>query len=203
MTQNDHVAGQRPSHEPHEPASPLGQGEPPVQPDVEAASSVGASSAQEPSSVPAPDAELKAVRQELAQVKERYTRLRADLDNIQKRSRREVAEQVQRDKARMVRDWLEVVDGAERALSAAAEDDSDPWVVGTRGLHRLMLDVLRRHGVESIAPLDEPFDPNLHEALGAVPDEARPSGTVAYVQLTGYRHINGPVIRPAQVLVVQ
>ncbi len=140
---------------------------------------------------------------ELATTRDRYVRLMADMDNMQKRSKREITQEVQRSKDKLIRDWLAVVDGAERALSAATDDDESPWLEGTRGLHRLMLDILARHGVKPFGVRGEAFDPHLHEAIGMIPDPEVPSQSVAVVQVTGYRYNEGPVIRPAMVVVSQ
>ena len=139
---------------------------------------------------------------EAAQWKSRYLRLAADFDNHRKRSAREVDDRVRQKTQRMVRDWLEVLDSVERALIHAPES-SGPWYEGTLGIHRLLLDVLGRYGVEQVPALGKPFDPKVQEAVGVIMDPSRPSGSVAVVQTSGFKSADGRVVRPAQVLVVK
>lgn len=151
----------------------------------------------------APEDKGSGIAEEIEAWKDRYTRLAADYDNSRKRSAREVEAQVRRERERMIQDWIGVVDSVERALTHAPEK-SGPWYEGTLGIHRLMLDLLARYGVEPIGAVDEPFDPRFHEALGVIEDPSRRSGAVAHVQSAGFKAtVDGRVIKPAQVLVVK
>ncbi len=145
----------------------------------------------------------EALEAEAAMWKDRFVRLSADFDNSRKRSAREVEVQVRQQRERMISDWLRVVDGAERGLAQATER-SGPWYEGALSLHKLMLDVLTRYGVEPIKAEGELFDPRFHEAIGMIPDPEKASGTVAFVQAMGFKSADdGRIIRPAQVIVVQ
>jgi molecular chaperone GrpE len=166
-----------------------------------------ASEAEAEQEAPTPEAPLSerevALTAEAASLKDRYLRLSADFDNSRKRSAREVEDRVARQRDKMVRDWLEVLDSVERALAHAPER-SGPWYEGTVGIHRLLVDVLSRHGVEAFAASGEPFDPKIHEAIGMIEDPDQASGSVAHVQTTGFRSsADDRIIRPAQVIVVK
>ena len=61
--------------------------------------------------------------------------------------------------------------------------------------------VFKKHGLEKVDPLDEPFDPNFHEAMFQLPMEGKTKGNVGVVQKVGYK-LHGRALRAAQVGVV-
>ena len=67
-------------------------------------------------------------------------------------------------------------------------------------VHRQMLTALAKHGIEPIAVVGEPFDPNQHEAVMQQPDASKPEGTVVAELAKGYR-LRDRVLRPAKVAV--
>jgi len=73
---------------------------------------------------------------------------------------------------------------------------------GVELTERELLKVLEKHGVKKFEPLDEKFDPNLHQAMFELPDASRPAGTVAQVIQPGYM-IGERVLRPALVAVAK
>jgi molecular chaperone GrpE len=143
-------------------------------------------------------AELEQLRARLVEAEDRSLRARADLDNYRKRADRELERRVLAERDALLLRWLEVVDSVERALALEVEHPE-----AARGLHALreqMETLLARDGVEPIGAPGEEFDPELHEALLAVPTADRPAGTVVDVARSGYR-VGNRVIRPAQVAV--
>jgi molecular chaperone GrpE len=96
---------------------------------------------------------------------------------------------------------LDVVDGFDRALAHATEVPAG-ILQGFHAIHRNLLDVLRGQGVTPLASLGQPFDPALHEAVGAEAGSEYPTGTVVGEVRRGYR-FRGDLLRPAQVRVAQ
>lgn len=172
--------------------------EAPAQPESESARP-----ADEASDAPLVDAEaeLAAVRQELADATDRLLRARADMDNYRKRAQREMDEVRRYAEAQLVADLLPVLDNIERAIEAASQQSDSPALLeGVRLMYKQLQDVLAAHHCQPIDPLHAPFDPNLHEAILQQPSEEHPPGTVLQVVRRGYQ-MHQRVLRPAQVIV--
>jgi molecular chaperone GrpE len=127
-------------------------------------------------------------------------RTQADFENYRKRVAREAAAARERGVSALAKELLPALDNLDRALEAAAEDD--PLLQGVRLVRTELKAALARAGIESFCPLDEPFDPSVHEAVATAeqPPGGRPSGTVVEVYQDGYRLGDG-VLRPARVVV--
>ncbi len=125
-------------------------------------------------------------------------RVVADFDNYRKRVAREKEALVARAHAALVEAVLPVVDDLERALEAASLHEEAKLEDGVRLVHRQLLDVLVKEGLEEI-PTDGLFDPHVHEALAAIPAEAE-EGTILEVVQRGYV-LGDRVLRPARVIV--
>jgi len=140
------------------------------------------------------DDELK---NELEHVREVYLRKLAEFDNFRKRVERERGEDRRAGAEDFVRDLLPVLDNFERALEHA-DGNSTALQQGVEMIAKQLRDTFERRGVVEINPVDEPFDPELHEAVQRVEDGERPAGTVAFVMLKGYT-MGDRLIRPALV----
>ena len=127
------------------------------------------------------DAELEAPEE----WKDRLQRTVAELENLRKRSRREVGAARDRGVGDLATALLDVLDNLERALSSAATDD--PLGQGVSMVHAQLLERLASFGVERLEPAGEPFDPHWHEAIAEVPREDVPAGSVLDVLQPGYR----------------
>jgi molecular chaperone GrpE len=125
-------------------------------------------------------------------------RTQADFENYRKRVARDAAQAQERGVAKLAKELLPALDNLDRALEAAAEED--PLLTGVKLVRSEIAAALTRVGIEAFAPLGEPFDPNLHEAMAQQPVEGAASGTVAEVYQNGYR-MGDTIIRPARVLV--
>jgi molecular chaperone GrpE len=148
-----------------------------------------------------PAAELRVVREEAAQYKDRWIRERADLENLKKRAARDRQEAVRYGAEHLVRDLLPVVDDLERALAAAREAPGGEQVAaGVALVLQTFTDVLVRHGVERVATAGERFDPSLHEAVSHVPHPDVPEGMVVEEHRGGYR-LHDRLVRAAMVTV--
>lgn len=139
---------------------------------------------------------------ENAGLKDRLIRALADVENIRKRSEREVRDAGQYAIAKFAGDVLSVADNLRRALEATP-DDGDPAALKTLAdgvgmTERELLNALEKNGVRKIEPKGEKFDPNLHQAMFEVPNPDVPSGMVAEVVQAGFT-IGERVLRPALV----
>jgi molecular chaperone GrpE len=148
---------------------------------------------------------MAALAREAADYKDKLLRQLAEMENLRKRTERQVADARDYGIAAFARDILAVADNMERALSALDADLREKADAGTKALldgveltERELIKVLEKHGVKKFDPLGERFDPNLHQAMFEMPDPARPAGTVAQVVQPGYM-IGARMLRPAMV----
>ncbi len=144
-------------------------------------------------------AELEAERNDL---KERLLRTLAEMENLRRRTEREVQDARTYAVTSFARDMLTVADNIRRALETvpegAAEGVTKALIEGIELTERDFLKNLQRHGVRRLEPQGAKFDPNMHQAMFEVPNEELPAGTVTQVIQTGYA-IGERVLRPALV----
>lgn len=146
---------------------------------------------------------LAAARKESDERWQALLRARAELDNLRKRSAREKADAYKYATGRLIEALLPVKDSLEMALDAPqASNDDDGLRQGVELTLNKLASVLADHGVETVDPEGEPFDPNRHEAIGVEPAAETPPDTVAKVHQKGYL-LNGRLLRPAAVTVAQ
>jgi molecular chaperone GrpE len=89
----------------------------------------------------------------------------------------------------------------ERALEAAGTDEAvKPIVEGVELTQKSLIDALQKHGVETIDPMGEPFDPQIAQAMSMVENPEVEPNTVIAVMQKGYQ-LNGRLVRPAMVMV--
>lgn len=170
-----------------------------------APSEVGASAAGAPPAEPDPFKVLEALQTENAELKDKTLRTLADMENLRRRTEREVSDAKVYGIASFARDMLTFVDNLHRALEAVpveTREQADPavktFIEGIELTERDFVSRLVRFGVKKIEPLGKKFDPNMQEALFEIPDESVPSGTVLQVVEQGFS-IGERVLRPAKV----
>jgi molecular chaperone GrpE len=128
-------------------------------------------------------------------------RTRADFENYQKRTQREVQQERRYAHQSLAADLLPALDNLERATEAAKQaGETGPLVQGVAMVQSQTLDALRRHGITRIEALGQPFDPNLHQAVMQQPTADQPPNTVVNVLEHGFM-IHDRVLRPARVVV--
>ncbi len=142
-----------------------------------------------------PEDELEALRQEVAEYKDKYLRTAAELENTRKRLERHYAEQAEEEKKRFLRIFLTVADNLERALAHSGDNLREGVQLTYQELHRL----LRQEGVEPLEAVGKPFDPYYHEAVATV-DGNDSEETVVEERQKGYLY-RGELLRPARVKV--
>ncbi len=151
----------------------------------------------------AAEARVAELQTQLKSQRETALRAAADLDNARKRAQRELAEGTRFANERLLKDFLPVLDNLERALGqGSATADWGSLEQGLQMTRKQFEDTLLRHGARPLVTLGQPFDPNLHEAIGTVESaEAAPNTVVAEV-LRGWT-LNDRLVRPALVSVAR
>jgi molecular chaperone GrpE len=142
---------------------------------------------------------------EAAEAKDKMLRTLAEMENLRKRTSREVADARTYGITGFARDILEIADNLQRALDAVPAEtkaSADPGlkalIEGVELTERSLLNTLEKNGVKKFDPSGEKFDPNFQQAMFEVPDTSVPSGTVVQVVQTGFM-IGDRILRPALV----
>lgn len=153
---------------------------------------------------PASSEELEEARNEAQQLKDRWLRSVADLENYKKRVKRDIDDALMRQAQDLLSGFLPTVDNLERALSAAGPEAHDgpggQLIKGIEMVREQFIQALGRHGIEPVDSVGKPFDPNVHEALQQVTSEEHAPGTVIQEFEKGFVR-NGRLLRPARVIV--
>lgn len=149
--------------------------------------------------------EIAAIQAENADMKDRLLRLAADMENLRRRTQREVGDAKTFAIANFARDMLGVSDNLRRALDVVtaeqretADETLKNLLEGVELTEKAMLATMERHGVVRLSPEGERFDPHFHQAMFEVPNPDLPNNTVVQVVQAGYR-IGERVLRPAMV----
>lgn len=147
--------------------------------------------------------QAEALATENAALKDRLLRTLADMENLRRRTEKEIADARAYAVTGFARDMLNVADNVRRAIeSVAAEDRAahgvKPLLEGVELTERDLLNTLERHGIRRIEPKGERFDPNRHQAMFEIEDPNVVAGTVLQVMQAGFS-IGERVLRPALV----
>ncbi|HEY7243069.1 MAG TPA: nucleotide exchange factor GrpE [Xanthobacteraceae bacterium] len=144
-----------------------------------------------------------------AEYKDKLLRVLAEMENLRRRTAREIADTRTYGISAFARDILAVADNMDRALQALDVELREKADAGVKALldgveltERELHKALEKHGVKKFEPLGEKFDPNLHQAMFEIPDPSVPAGTVAQVVQPGYM-IGERMLRPALVAVAK
>jgi len=144
-----------------------------------------------------------------AEYKDKLLRVLAEMENLRRRTAREIADTRAYGISAFARDILAVADNMDRALQALDAELREKADAGVKALldgvdltERELHKVLEKHGVKKFEPMGAKFDPNLHQAMFEVPDPSVPAGTVAQVVQPGYM-IGERMLRPALVAVAK
>jgi molecular chaperone GrpE len=139
--------------------------------------------------------------------RERYMRLQAELDNLRRRWEQRFESETANARQEILRDMLPLADHLEMAMQHGAgqtgqdaDEQAEEYRRNLNATYQAFLSTLKRYSVTHIEAQDQPFDPNVHEAVGQVSTGDGPSGTVAQVLQTGYME-GDKLLRPARVLV--
>jgi molecular chaperone GrpE len=180
-----------------------------ARPSEEAAAEPGQNSTAGPVSESAPADAAEAASRDAAEMKDKLLRALAEMENLRRRTEREVADARTYGIAGFARDVLGIADNMHRALEASRQElqgSPDPGVKtlleGIELIERELLKTLEKNGVRKFDPQGEKFDPHLHQAMYEAADESAPAGTVVQVIQPGYM-IGERMLRPALVAVAK
>ena len=155
---------------------------------------------------PEPNAN-EALVKEAAEARDKMLRTLAEMENLRKRTAKEVADARVYGISGFARDVLDIADNLQRALDAVpaeAKAAADPGLKalmeGVELTERSLLNALEKNGVKKFDPAGEKFDPNFQQAMYEVPESSVPAGTVVQVVQAGYT-LGDRVLRPALVAV--
>jgi len=150
---------------------------------------------------------VEALAKEAAEARDKMLRTLAEMENLRKRTAKEVADSRIYGITGFARDVLDIADNLQRALDAVpaeTRESADPilkaLIEGVELTERSLLNALEKNGVKKFDPSGEKFDPNFQQAMYEVPDASVPPGTVVQVVQAGYM-IGDRVLRPALVAV--
>lgn len=167
-----------------------------VKPANEAAAEAPAEAAVDP---------VEALTAENGELRDKLLRTVAEMENLRKRTQREIDDTRSYAIAGFARDMLTATDSLSRALMvlpAEARENADgtmkSLIDGIEMTEREMQRLLAKHGVKPIEAEGQKFDPHRHQAMFEVPDPTRPEGTVVQVVQAGFA-IGDRVLRPAMV----
>ena len=152
-----------------------------------------------------PAEQVTAALEAAAEFKDKHLRLLAEMENLRRRTEKEVSDARQYGIAGFARDVLAVADNMHRALATideelrdASDDKLKSLIEGVELTERELLKTLEKNGVKKFTPQGEKFDPNLHQAMYEVQHADVPAGHVAQVIQSGYM-IGERMLRPALV----
>ena len=145
---------------------------------------------------------LESTTEKMAELEERTLRAQADFQNTQKRLERRYADRADEAIMAFARDLLPALDNLDRAIEHAspAAATNESLQQGVELTRSAFLTALARHSIFPIEAEGKPFDPEVHEAVGIVPDPNLPPGTVVAVEQKGYT-FGDKLLRPARVLI--
>lgn len=156
------------------------------------------------------EAKLKATETEMLHFKDLYLRAVAEQENMRKRFAKELDNEGNYAISKFAKEMVEIGDNLSRALSAVDSPDApkesekklNDFYEGVKMTKEILSSVFNKFGIVEFSPLNEKFDPNLHEALFTYEDKAKEPGSVGQVMSTGFK-IKDRVLRSAKVGVIK
>lgn len=133
---------------------------------------------------------------------EKAARATAELENIRRRTEREVEQAHRYALEKFARELLPVLDSLEQAGQLSAAHGDKAMAEGIELTMKLLTDACEKQGITCIDPIGMPFDPQIHEAMSMVSSSEVAPNSIMSVFQKGYL-LNGRVIRPARVLVAK
>jgi len=148
--------------------------------------------------------QLEAARAKADEHWDQLVRTKAQMDNLSKRHQRELENAHKYGLDKFVGELLGVWDSLELGHAAAQDENTDvtKLLEGTELTLKMMADAMSKLGVVQVDPMNQPFDPELHQAMSMQPRDDVPPNTVVAVVQKGYT-LNGRLVRPAMVMVSQ
>lgn len=150
-------------------------------------------------------AALEAAETQVGSLKDQVLRAHAEMDNLRRRSQRDVENAHKYGSEKLLGDMLPVLDSLEKGLEAAAGLEGEAASAVAEGFTlavKLFMDTLARYGMTPVDPLGEPFNPQVHEAIAMVPNPNMEPNSVMDVMQRGYL-LHDRVLRAAKVVVTK
>ncbi|WP_417672449.1 nucleotide exchange factor GrpE [Roseibium sp.] len=148
---------------------------------------------------------IEVLKAENADLKDRALRTMAEMENLRRRTEKEIKDTRAYAVSGFARDMLSVSDNLRRALESLPDEvrqSADAGIAalieGVEMTERELLNQLEKNGVKKLDPAGQKFDPNFHQAMFEVPNTEVPNNTVVQVVQAGYQ-IGERVLRPAMV----
>ncbi len=142
-----------------------------------------------------------ALKAQLAEAEQRALRAQAEAENVRKRMRRDMNDQLRYAAVALIRDLLPVVDNVHRAIEAAEKSgEASSLLEGVKMIAKQLETTLAQHSCKRIEAVGRPFDPHLHEAILQQPSDEHAAGVVA-AETTGGFQLHDRVVRPSQVII--
>lgn len=142
---------------------------------------------------------------ELDDIRDQWLRAMAEIENVRRRGQREKEEAIRYGAVSFARDIVSTVDNLRRAVEACAHEDKSSLsasmqslVTGVEMILSEMDSTLKRHNVNRISPLHEPFNAHYHQAMCEIESDEHPVGTVIHIMQDGYS-LHDRLLRPAMV----
>lgn len=148
-------------------------------------------------------AEIVELNGKLAEQSDSVLRAQAEVQNMRRRAERDVENAHKFALDKFSSDLLPVIDSLERATEAADNLDSEAVKAMKDGVEltlKMFVEALKKHGVEQVDPMGQPFDPEFHQAMSMVPNPDMEPNSVMAVMQKGYL-LKGRLVRPAMVVV--
>jgi molecular chaperone GrpE len=140
----------------------------------------------------------QALNEKYQALNDAYLRLRADFDNYKKRTQKEKSDVMRYASCELVTKLLNILDNFERAIAASEEDT--PLASGVKMVYKQLYDILKEEGLDVIACVGEPFDPNMHHAVLTGSEQEKEENIITEELQRGYIY-KEKVIRPSMVKV--
>jgi molecular chaperone GrpE len=148
-------------------------------------------------------AQLAAAQAQLAEAKDAQLRAYAEMENVRKRTQRDVEAAHRFAVERFALDLIEVRDALELGIaSASASAEGAGFVEGMQATLRMLDKAFEKAGIAIVDPLGQPFDPQMHEAMTTQPTAEHPPGQVVAAIQKGFT-LNGRLLRAARVIVAR
>lgn len=151
------------------------------------------------------EADIAALQEDNAKLKEDYLRAYADLENTKRRCAQEIEKNSKYALSSFAKELLSVADNLHRALEAVKDNDVEQMEQFKKGVELTeseLMKVLAKFGVTKMDVMGKVFDPSFHQVVQEVEDKTKPAGTVIAELQTGYM-INDRLLREAMVVVTR
>ena len=147
--------------------------------------------------------EIQRLTEYANEMKDEALRAKAEMENIRKRAERDIQNSRKFGIEKFAKELLPVTDSIDQALKHEVKlDEAVAMKEGIEMTAKILIDVLKKNGLEELDPKGEKFDPNMHEALAMIPNPDLEDNSIFEVFQKGYL-LNGRVVRAAKVIVVK